>query len=59
MVKLEVKLTEEEFATLEECLAYCIGKRKQYGLTTKIHRKVLNKIEKEYLNSIGNGRDSK
>lgn len=58
MINLEVNLTEEEFATLEECLAYCIGKRKQYGLSTKIHRDVLNNIEKQYLNSIDNGRSS-
>ena len=59
MINLEVKLTEEEFATLEECLAYSIGKRKQYGLNTKIHMNVLDKIEEEYINSIGNGRSSK
>ena len=55
MINLELNLTEEEFATLEECLAYSIGKRKQYGLKTKTHRDVLNKIEKQYLNSIDNG----
>lgn len=58
MISLEIKLTEEEFAYLEESLAYMIGVRKEYGLTTEIHRDVLNKMEEGYVNSIDNG-DSK
>ena len=51
---MEISLTPEEFIIIEQSIAYCIGKRKQYGLKTKPHTEVLNRLEEQYINSIEN-----
>jgi len=56
---MELSITSEEFIRIEEALAYYIGKRKQYGSSTKEFTDILSKLEKQYINSIENGRDSK
>ena len=51
---MKFTITVEEFTTIEECISYRIGKRKQYGLPTKRYTEVLNRLEKQYINSIEN-----
>ena len=51
---MELSITLEEFIRIEEALAYYIGKRKQYGSSTKEFVDILNKLEKQYINSIEN-----
>lgn len=55
---MELSITVEEFTTIEECIAYSIGKRKQYGLSTKQYTDLLNKLEEQYINSIEDERNS-
>ena len=55
---MKFTITVEEFTTIEECIAYSIGKRKQYGLPTKRYTEVLNRLEEQYINSINNERNS-
>lgn len=55
---MEISLTREEFIIIEQSIAYCIGKRKQYGLKTKPHTEVLNRLEEQYINLIDNERNS-
>lgn len=54
----KISLTPEEFVIIEQSIAYCIGKRKQYGLKTKPYTEVLNRLEEQYINSIDNERNS-
>jgi len=56
---MELSITSEEFIHIEQALAYYIGKRKQYGSSTKEFTDILNKLEKQYINSIENDRNSK
>lgn len=55
---MEISLTREEFIIIEQSIAYCIGKRKQYGLKTKPYTEVLNRLEEQYINLIDNERNS-